>query len=1419
MPQHLSYQHPVDVGLSSTSPPAGPLGSTCSSSGSDVLPDVVPSGMARPLPIFGGTAGAPVHFGSYTHLASIEENLSIEFDLQGPPNRELLKLSSDLSDCNQIVCSGHLGQLGPGHGIESSRTTAEHFGVEPQPTPRVPKPRSVCKGRGLDRPDDLPSPFLLPSNMNILYWNCRGIARPSFRTHLSYLINAHNPTIVILSETRVRSPNSLAIVRRLPFDSFEILDPVGFTCGIIILWNAGKTTVSLLNKTDQLINVVVQVPNISFLFFLSAVYASPKFRLRKILWSDLINIAASHDLPWVCLGDFNEVTCSTDKIGGRGIKLNRVNLFKSSLDSCNLIDIGFSGPKFTWTNRRRINPILERLDRVWVNQAWMDQYPNSHNYHRPVSPPRPLCPIMLKTSLPHHPSVKAFKFETFWTCDPSFYPLVAHTWPSLTNSIPSKLSNLSLTITDWAKVIFGDLPSRKRRLSARLLGVQRNLCTHPNSDSLLTLNDSLTQELNCVLDLEHFYWKDRSRIRWLTDGDRNTAFFQKSVTIRRSFNRILSLTNNAGLTISGHDELNKHISTYFTDLFTSGKEIAYLVPPVNLPSSGSPFTSTFLIPSSEEIRTAIFSLGSGKAPGPDGFHAGFFKKCWEIIKADFIPFIQNIFHSKTIPAAINLTSISLIPKIPSPQSITNFRPISLCNTTYKTVTKILVNRLKPFMHSLISPNQGSSIPGRGTDANFIIASEILHSMHTSKSKLGWFALKLDLEKAFDRLEWDFVRTCLIAVNIDPETISLIMSCISTTSAFVTFNGTPLDTFTPSRGIRQGDPLSPYLFIICMEALSRLIHQACNNSDWIPFPLGKGGVSFSHLLFADDILVFGRTSERNLCALQDTILSFCSDSGQKINCSKSKITFSKLTPPSEATLFEDALGIKKTNTLGTYLGFPLLSKKPKRSDLNFILDNIKSKLASWKSKFLSRAGRICLIKSTINAIPNHAMQCIRLPSSILRDIDKTTRSFLWSSQSANKLHLANWDLVTLPLSLGGLGIKAAEPLNDALSTKLCSKVLLNNSSSAAKTIHSKYCTPSRHSFSRGSHIWKNIGRGWNILKDHLLWSIGDGSTISLWDDPWLDLGPLRTLVLGPLSLSSSSAKLNSIISNGVWALDSLEFVLPDLITIAILSTPIPTTPRPDVLSTSLAPKGKFSISDAYSSLCHPNPTPALPTFPADLSWLWDIPTQPRIKVFLWLVWWNKLPHKASLFGRKILPSSSCSLCPNPSISETSLHALRDCSFASHSWSILNDSPHLKLVFEKRSANRVADAIAHHSISDSSDLLGCFEWDLPPPFVVDLCMSDSVMLCHHWQSLVVEISAGMLLFHIPLVWDQAATTLSNGGDKVVAQCGSVCDLNDGYIWPSDPEESGDYVKNYLLDSDYSGNFQLPEIQKSVESIGQN
>ncbi|XP_074314591.1 uncharacterized protein LOC141649815 [Silene latifolia] len=864
--------------------------------------------------------------------------------------------------------------------------------------------------------------------MNILFWNCRGIAKPSFTTHLSYLINAHKPNIVILSETRTNSPNSVTIVRKLPFDSWEILDPVGFTGGIIILWNARDVAISLVDKGSQMINVVAQ-------------------------------------------------------------------------------------------------------------------------------------------------------------------------------------------------------------------------------------------DLNRVLDSENLYWQDRARVNWLIDGDRNTAFFQKSVTLRRSFNRIISLVDEVGHTISGNDDLAVHITDFFNTLYTTDKTSTNRATHI----SPSPITS-HTIPSEDEIRLALFSLGSKKAPGPDGFHAGFYKNCWHIVKIDLIPFIQRIFLLKCVPECINKTAISLIPKIPSPQTIRNFRPISLCNTSYKIITKIIVNRLKPFMHKIISPNQGSSIPDRGTDTNFIIASEILHSMHTSKCKLGWFALKLDLEKAFDRLEWDFIRLCLFNAKIDNDTISLIMHCISSSSTQVALNGTLLPSFLPSRGIRQGDPLSPYLFILCMEALSTLIHQSRDDFDWSPFPLGKGGASFSHLLFADDILLFGRASEKNLCAVQDTLHTFCSSSGQKINFSKSKLLFSKHTSPAHINMFETALGIKATSNLSTYLGFPLKGTKPKKVDLRHIVDAIQSKLSSWKANFLSKAGRLCLINSTISAIPSHSMQCIRLPSSILGDIDKITKSFLWSGSSSKKLHLSNWDLVTLPLSHGGLGIKAARPLNDAYSIKLSWNLLLNKNSLASTAIHSKYPTHSSYSFLKGSHIWKNVGLGFPLLRDHTIWSIGDGDSICLWTDYWSSLGPLRKIIHGPLSATSSKTKLKTIISNGTWALDNLDFVLPTDFLNTILVIPLPSACKPDLLTTSLAPKDKFSIGSAYSSLINLSNHP--PSLTPTLDWIWDLPTLPKIKFFLWLVWWDKLPHNKTLFKRTILPSPTCLLCPSPSLEESSIHILRDCSTATSVWALLN-----------------------------------------------------------------------------------------------------------------------------------------------------
>ena len=166
--------------------------------------------------------------------------------------------------------------------------------------------------------------------------------------------------------------------------------------------------------------------------------------------------------------------------------------------------------------------------------------------------------------------------------------------------------------------------------------------------------------------------------------------------------------------------------------------------------------------------------------------------------------VKQIFRSGKVPEHLNKTLITLIPKIQGPKTLGNYRPISLCNTVYKVVTKIIVARLRPFLDKIISPLQTAFVPGRKGIDNVIIAQEIIHSLGKKKGKTGYIALKIDLEKAYDKLEWGFIRSMLIRINLPTQLIDVIMSCVSTVSTSILFNGEVLDLILPSRGIRQGD---------------------------------------------------------------------------------------------------------------------------------------------------------------------------------------------------------------------------------------------------------------------------------------------------------------------------------------------------------------------------------------------------------------------------------------------------------------------------------------------------------------------------------------------------------------------------------------------------------------------------------------
>ncbi|KAG7534826.1 Reverse transcriptase domain [Arabidopsis thaliana x Arabidopsis arenosa] len=346
-------------------------------------------------------------------------------------------------------------------------------------------------------------------------------------------------------------------------------------------------------------------------------------------------------------------------------------------------------------------------------------------------------------------------------------------------------------------------------------------------------------------------------------------------------------------------------------------------------------------------------------------------------------------------------------------------------------------------------------------------------------------------------------------------IRLVMECVKTVQYQVLINGTPYGEIKPTRGLRQGDPLSPYLFVICTEMLVRMLQKAEGEKQITGLKVARGAPSITHMLFADDSLFYCQEKDSEINQVVRIIEEYSLASGQRVNYQKSSIYFGKQIPLERREEVKQKLGISQEGGEGIYLGLPESFSGSKVATLSYLRDRLSQKVSGWQSNFLSPGGKEMLLKAVAMALPTYTMACFKLPTTICKQLVSVMADFWWRNKKDTKgMHWKSWEALSKPKAEGGLGFKDIEAFNLALLGKQLWRMLTHKDSLLAKVYKSRYF---RHSDplsaplgSRPSFAWKSIHAAQELIKQGARAVVGNGENINIWKHQWIQSKPARSL---------------------------------------------------------------------------------------------------------------------------------------------------------------------------------------------------------------------------------------------------------------------------------------------------------------------
>eukprot|EP00253_Pinus_taeda_P017362 PITA_17362 len=1022
------------------------------------------------------------------------------------------------------------------------------------------------------------------------------------------------------------------------------------------------------------------------IFSLFNVYSPVNIREKKDCWDTIRQQADQTNLEnTIIAGDLNLTLHSTEKRGGSVVRDPAREWAEDLLQDWDLLDIKPSSGKFSWSNKR-VGPghIAARLYRFFIQSSFLlsGLEPRMHILAGSVSDHKPVkLELLAHLDLGPIP----FRFSPLWVKEPLFMQTVKDCWRQPVKDSPffiweEKLRRVKGVLKLWAKTLSNPTSERKA-IKASLATHQTHMESASITEEILDQENKLQQSYHKACLAEEEYWRLKSRNLWLRAGDRNTSFFHKQAQARKCFNTISEIKEDNG-THKEFADIKKAAFSHFQKLYSDDQESPQhqeLLDIIPQAISSSMNRSLEAEINKEEVKKALFDMDPDKAPGPDGFSARFLQVCWPIIEKDLFKMIQKSQNSQKIGGSTNSAFLALIPKEKGANNFSRFRPISLCNIGYKLITKIIVNRLKPILPRIIPENQGGFIQGRQIMDNFTLVQEAIHSSLLRKEQ--GMVIKLDLANAFDRVNHSFLLKVMCKFGFGTNFINWVQACISEPWIAPLLNGRATEFFKASRGLRQGCPLSPLLFVIQASVFSFLLEKKMQDQEINGLSIARGVKSINHALFADDTLLLGSATLSSALKFKAALDVFSKVSGSVVNSNKCHI-YSWNTSPRILSAISNCLAFAASASWSSfkYLGLPVFHKRLSIKDWQPQLEKFKSRIQAWGYRWLNAAGKSVLIKSVLSSLPLFQFAGLLAPVTILNKMEEFIRGFFWKGGKLNekKIPLISWETITKPLLEGGLSFKKICQQNVAMAVKTVWRIIAPNPGWAQLALWKKYFRGSRLRCLENEIQLKNspflrlYAKAGQLIKTHSFWIPRNGRKISIWSDKIMNAEPIGN--------RSSNRDLRSWMErNGMRTLWDIS-LWRDSTWTGWITAEVPDHLRSDwnmllehlhgLAPTHLRKKDRigwgatnrgYTVAMGYKKI---NERPYAAPDPAPWQGVWRTPSWPKIDFFAWQLCHGRILTYDNLQRKGFHGPSMCALCNNSS--ETITHIMFKCNFSKHLW---------------------------------------------------------------------------------------------------------------------------------------------------------